>query len=717
MSKVDHIKYKSGGDYAGAEELIHKEWSYLEQNRDTFKSSNIKGLALSGGGIRSASFNLGVLQALASQSKLEKFDYLSTVSGGGYLGGALSWLWSGLWRKKDQKEPAFGVKADDFPFGTTGRKFAGSEQEKDSNRQHASLLRHLRQHGKYLTPGNGITALSLFSIIFRGIVMGFITLMVMATFSFSLLYSLELLSTEQGTSQRLIFLAFLSLLAYIIVHVLYMVSIARNKYSHDSDSSYRTRRRFEALLPVFLPWVFILISIAAVHWFVIKLDELESLPHIGGISAAIGALLGSIYKESKSEKILKFIPNKAKPVVGLIFMVFGIYVLSDYIVFKLITSTGDLHIAYTGVAFLVLLGLARFLPINNISIHRYYRDRLMETFMPDVDKVLAGKPAIEAMKANATGIDKLGLGENNQAPYHLINTNVILVESKIAKFRGRGGDNFILSPLYCGSNATGWRSSTEFCNGGITLPSAVAISGAAANPNSGVAGKGLTTNPVISILMSIFNLRLGYWASNPDDGYQPDQGKVPSYLKPGFWEVLFRNKMNEEASFVQLSDGGHFENLGLYELFRRRAKFIVVSDAGADPDYQFGDLANAIEKARVDFGISVNIGKEELSDLIPSTKPGQMEMDYPVAEKGFVVAEIEYPDQDESKAILVYIKTTLAKNIGADIHGYKRVHPDFPDQTTADQFFDEVQFEAYRELGWQIARDMLEDDEVMKVLK
>ncbi len=717
MDKADHIKYQSGGDYAGAEELIYKEWSYLEQNRENFESDNIKGLALSGGGIRSASFNLGVLQALASQSKLEKFDYLSTVSGGGYLGGALSWLWSGLWREKGQQGPVFGVKAGDFPFATQGYKFSGSETEKESNHQHASLLRHLRQHGKYLTPGNGINALSLFSIIFRGIVMGFITLLVAATFTFSLLYSMDLLSTTQATSHRLVMLALLLLVAYLVVHGLYMFAIARNKYSKDSESSYRTRRRFEKLLPVFLPWIFILISIATVHWFVIRLNELESLPQIGSISAAIGALLGSIYKESRFEKILKFIPHKAKPFLGLIFMVFGIYVLADYIVFKLIIGVGDLHLVYSVGAFLVLILLARFLPINNISIHRYYRDRLMETFMPDVDKVLAGQPAFEAVKANETGIDKLGLGENNQAPYHLFNANVILVESRISKFRGRGGDNFILSPLYCGSNATGWRRTAEFCDGGITLPSAVAISGAAANPNSGVAGKGLTTNPLISILMSIFNLRLGYWASNPHDDFQPDQAKLPSYLKPGFWEVLFRNKMNEEASFVQLSDGGHFENLGLYELFRRRARFIVVSDAGADPDYQFGDLANAIEKARVDFGVSVDLGKEDLNALIPATKPGQTDMDYPLADKSYVVAEIEYSDRENSKGLLVYIKTTLSKNIGADIHGYKRVHPDFPDQSTADQFFDEVQFEAYRELGWQIALDMLEDDEVMKVFQ
>jgi hypothetical protein len=369
----------------------------------------------------------------------------------------------------------------------------------------------------------------------------------------------------------------------------------------------------------------------------------------------------------------------------------------------------------TSAAALLLIVLAYFLPINNISIHRYYRDRLMETFMPDVEEVMTAGAAHEAIKANATGVDQLGLGENAQAPYHLINTNVILVESSIAKFRGRGGDNFIISPLYSGSNATGWRSTREFCQGSITLPTAVAISGAAANPDAGVAGQGLTTNVIVSILMSIFNLRLGYWASHPDQDRAYPFDWIPNYFNPGFVEIFQRNQMNENAHFLQLSDGGHFENLALYELFRRRARLIVVCDAGADPRYEFSDLANAIEKARVDFGVTVDIKKQDLEKLIPATKPAQTDMDYPVAEKSYLLANVDYHDGSTQPAKLIYIKTTLSTKTPADIHGYKRTHPDFPDETTVDQFFDEVQFEAYRELGWQIGQEVCNDPEVLKL--
>jgi len=129
------------------------------------------------------------------------------------------------------------------------------------------------------------------------------------------------------------------------------------------------------------------------------------------------------------------------------------------------------------------------------------------------------------------------------------------------------------------------------------------------------------------------------------------------------------------------------------------------------------NLANAIEKARVDFGVKVNISREDLDLLVPDTKPAQSDMDYPVAKQSYIVADVNYSDDKKGvePAKLIYIKTTLSENISADIHGYKRVNPAFPDETTIDQFFDEVQFEAYRELGWQIAQDMLSNKEVKKL--
>ncbi len=721
MNNSDYIAYQSGADYAGAQQLIDKEKEYLQKHREGFDAEHIKGLALSGGGIRSASFCLGVLQGLAAHNLLKKFDYLSTVSGGGYLGGALSWLWSGLWKKKSSASPDFGVGPDDFPYGTEGRKF--NSDDEDLNRQQASLLRHLRQHGKYLIPGHGITILSFVSIVLRSIVMGFISMLLLTGFLFSGLYTFGLLDVSQATSGFFRFASILALLAYLVLHLFYMFNVGTQKKAGNARLAYLKRRWFESLMPVLLKGFLLFLLFGLIHWVYFQLNEYVETAGVaaGGVAAALGALLGAIGDDSKWRKYLAVIPHSTQLVLAAVLMIFGILVLADAWANMLMSLLGILHIVVAAILAALVLALARFLPINNISIHRYYRDRLMESFMPDAEKVFACENTPEAELANQTGLhelnqDKDADGEKIQLPYHLINTNIILVESDIAKFRGRGGDNFILSPLYSGSNATGWRNTEEYCDGDITLPSAVAISGAAANPNAGVAGQGLSTNPVISILMSIFNLRLGYWASNPDPEFQPDQSAVPSYYDPGFWEIFRRSHMNESAEFVQLSDGGHFENLALYELLRRRAELIVVCDAGADPNYEFGDLANAIEKARVDFSAEIMINKAMLKELIPASKPAQDDMSYPVANKSYLIADINYGNHPV-KGKLIYIKTALSRGITADIHGYKRTHPDFPDQTTVDQFFDEVQFEAYRELGRQIVQDMMGDPGVVDLFK
>jgi hypothetical protein len=369
--------------------------------------------------------------------------------------------------------------------------------------------------------------------------------------------------------------------------------------------------------------------------------------------------------------------------------------------------------------FLGLLGTSLlfgiFVNLNLIGPHRVWRDRLMEAYMPN-KKAVDDNRWRPATKADNAMMENM-CADPHQKPYHIVNTNIILIDSPVTRFRKRGGDNFIISRLYCGSDATGWRSTKNFQkkgSRGITLATAIATSSAALNPNAGVSGEGATRNSIVSILLSILNLRLGYWTTNPIANPLPFP---PNFFVPGMTSELLRTGLSEKRTNIQLSDGGHFENLALYELIRRKLGLIILTDGGADPKFNFDDLANVVEKVRVDFNAKITFDNKEfdLEKLLPrSAGKSKFIKKYDIAENGFAVANIEYHDKSEGK--LIYIKLAMVNGLPTDVYSYKGVHPEFPHQSTADQFFDEKQFEAYRELGYYITWQMMESEEGDKLL-
>jgi hypothetical protein len=187
-------------------------------------------------------------------------------------------------------------------------------------------------------------------------------------------------------------------------------------------------------------------------------------------------------------------------------------------------------------------------------------------------------------------------------------------------------------------------------------------------------------------------------------------------LSPGLFESFGRWNLNEHERFVLLTDGGHFENLDLYELLRLRLKLIVVCDATADPEHEFADLANAIENVRADFGAIVEVSREDPAVLMPCRRDGAAKGDQEqrLAERGDLIAPIRYSlrsgqssSSTPDRGWLIVLKATFFKQLSADLHGYRQAHNGLPNQLTGDQFFDERQFEAYRELGYQTAWPVL----------
>jgi hypothetical protein len=730
---------------------------------------------LSGGGIRSASFGLGIIQAFLEHGIMQKIDYLSTVSGGGYIGASLSWY------RYLHSDP------DDFfdennPFGEKGKGVRSCLELPEMNKNNGNenkvnrnnFLAYIRQHGNYLNPTRRFNLASAIGVALRNLVISLmiyfslllvaISLLSMATYftaetinkaiditavvskleeSASLknesVFSFSKKATngpEENNRIKWMYHSFfyinfsiasIILVLSIIYGLIFSLSTfsAPLKDAKKGASSYSKRNLFQWISGILLYGFIFFLLLALVPLFNQLLTNWMETIGIGivGVISGMWAALSKFRKFLGGESFFKkasWIGDRLFEIGALIFLYF-MTVFSYNLCLKLgIPITVEQPINVFSLIFLAVITVlalifAYFVNINYASLGRMYRDRLMEAFLPD-DKSVKKNTWDYATRADVALLKDM-CKENNtmiRKPYHLINTNVILTNSNEEKYRRRGGDSFLLSPLFCGSDATGFVETDCFMKKeshnktGMTLATAMAISGAAANPHTGVAGKGPTKGPLVSTLMTIFNLRLGSWISNPKYGAPH---RMMNYLKPGLCSLLCFG-YDENGHHLELTDGGHFENLGLYELVRRRVGTIIVADAGVDKEFKFGDLANAIEKVRTDFGVSIRFEPEDdiLNNLLPgSASKGKLTDLYKLAEQGYIKGRIKYPQKNNSPAFkgrIFLLKTTMTKNLPADLYGYKAQNNDFPDQPTSDQFFDEKQFEAYRELGYRLADSM-----------
>jgi hypothetical protein len=287
-------------------------------------------------------------------------------------------------------------------------------------------------------------------------------------------------------------------------------------------------------------------------------------------------------------------------------------------------------------------------------------------------------------------------------PFPIVNCTLNLGGSSDLAVKTRQSDCFTMTPLHCGYNhrstrrgrvATGGYAPTlSYCGRkqSPTLGLAVAISGAAASPNMGY-----HTSPLASFLMTAFNARLGCWFANP--AHKPPVTRFsPPVAFPSLLKELI-GTANDESSFVAISDGGHFENLGVYELVRRRCRLIIASDAECDPDYHFEGLGKVIRLCEVDFDAKIKI---DVSSIRPDRVTGR-------SKSHCAVGRIEYGNG--GLGTLIYIKASLLDEENTSVLQYYSEHHSFPHETTANQFFTEDQFESYRKLGYDCAKRTLRD--------
>jgi len=380
----------------------------------------------------------------------------------------------------------------------------------------------------------------------------------------------------------------------------------------------------------------------------------------------------------------------------------------------------------------ILLLLAAFLSwrvdLNEFSMQLLYRNRLVRCYLgatrvdgrrPDPFTGFDGKDDLLLSEFRAHP------GDGYCGPFPIINTALNYTHGHRLAWQERKAESFVFTPLCSGyefqeqtkmnpdEQTKAYRCTSAYAYpGGVYVGTAMGISGAAASPNMGY-----HTSPPVAFLMTVFNVRLGWWMGNPRMGRWQCAG--PRFGLPYLLFELFATT-NDQSGHVYLSDGGHFENLGIYELIRRRCRLIIACDADADPDYEFEDLGNAIRKCRSDFGVPIDIKIDSIRPQEDKERGAQL------SRRHLAIGDIRYSavDQDahgqpvkDRDGLLVYLKTSLTGDEPGDVCAYKAAHPDFPQQSTAEQWFDESQFESYRALGEHVmdgfltSLDLLADHE------
>ena len=679
------------------------------------------GIGLSGGGIRSAIFCLGALQAMAAKKELKRIDYMSTVSGGGYIGGALQWWWNGPHGTTDERDApvAFGIGPGDFPYGTKSPDPV-EDNGVETGPQRWNLDR-LRANGNYLTPGNGITVWSGVAILIRAILVNllvWIPLLALLHWIFYLagkgdawsrmisplpqflavpLWQNTAVCSEHlekvgcgadacviscvdtvyqlpATYGVLIWFAILMTTIYVAVSIAYAFNsytgretqteasgkwsilkqiyplavglytlsadIAIYGFAYQSrvpyraisiaaivfgtsvvllavidavqkqiwksppgvDRRYRSRRFYEtyfgwAFLPTVSAAAFGLIPV--VFYLTWRATGTPGITGAVSVATGVGTALWGHYM-----KVRNLAPGLAGRIfvpIGSALFLYGLLVVSYALAMVFVDLTGASPYTFLenptdferywiclaiAVSVAIALPAAFLVNINQLGPGRFYRDRIMEAFMPAGSR-RGAKVAGESRLADNFTLDDLspvardGTARPRTGPYPIINTNVILFKDTNSKLRQRGGENFVLSPDLVGSDSTGGVSANHEITKSISLASAVATSGAAANPNSGYIGTGPTRDRLLSIAMMLLNLRLGYWLANPRlPGAWTN--RTPNHVLPaGLYALGFGYQ--RRSRFIELSDGGHFDNLGIYELVRRELSLIFILDGEADP--------------------------------------------------------------------------------------------------------------------------------------
>lgn len=718
-----------------------------------FTSKDRFGLALSGGGIRSATFNLGLMQALAHLGILQNVDYLSTVSGGGYIGG----FWT-AWLKRR------GGEAGDNSFPLA-----------DETSGERGEVRHLREFSRFLLPRIGITETELWGIavtVLGGMLPSLITAIATLCLAWCgwiaitgmLLWANPAGAIALGTALGIYLLTSEGLwwirrkselnwsaaFGYVATSIIASWIVVKGSWFWPEMLNRlpdKVSKTLQGVPHEFFPagllgagalsLILLRVLLARVRHLPLMVVVLEgcertlarilgatafllflavlwwiagawhgndrTLPVASGIGATGSAALFAWAKkwlsapvqETHGSSLFRTILNQLKRATPKILASLALLCL-----FVLVGASARLFFQlapepFPNKAFYELAIGSGVIVLLAAIFFDPARVGMHEFYRTRISRCYLG-----ASNESVTNGGEFARAASNRQIIERKDDDLLLPDLKnidkpvhliCTAANDISGDP--LGTLYRGAK------SAVLSGRGISIGNQTAsldhvrvssaLTASAAAFNSQMGRISMDLGPAVTFLMSALNLRLGLWVPHPRNGFRG------YYWFPGrffLFELLGRSRA--DARNVHLSDGNHFENFGLYELIRRHVRYIIVSDCGADPEVAFDDLANVLRRVREDFGVEIEI---DVRALHPD--PNR------ISSQHAVVGTIHYNGiTGMDKGTIVFFKPSLTGDEPPDVLQYRTRNRAFPHETTGDQFYDEPQWESYRRLGEHAAR-------------
>lgn len=664
------------------------------------------GVCCSGGGIRSAAYNLGALQVLQEEGILRRAQYLAAVSGGSYIAAAFSIVQKRPPGSDDGATSTLPLSFDDVPPYAPG-----SPEE-----------RWLRNRSSYMAPGlRGKSRLA--SRLVLGMLLNLVLLGAIIT-----LVAVPLGLVGSWLQPQLLVRGAAELPVDVVAALRWLViglgcagllfALVAAGWRLDDDAERRVMRAAKLLAALAgtifvvafaLPWTLEVLR-ALLQW-TMGATEAGAARDLGELTALLAALgvpplvfsLLQIVMENGGETVGRFrrwllSPKFAAAVAAPMLLASGFLFAYNFAAGR--GSQSAVLVALVA-ALVVYMVLYLYLDPTASSLHPTYKRRLGSAFAVyrDTARTARERPYFsERMKLSDSNVAVDG----RDWPQLLI-CAAANISDEGATPPGRNAAPFVFTHDRIGGDLVGTAETSKLEEAladdrerDITLLSAVAMSGAAISPSMGK-----MSSKAHTFLLALANARLGVWVPNPR--YLADKPKESRKIWGRlrltwlFREMLGWNAL--DAKYLYITDGGHYENLGLVELLRRGCTEIYCFDASGDQG-TCSTIGQSIALARSELGVDIRLNPDALARVGNADGAAH------------VIAPIFYPKDKTGhrvKGTLVFAKATVPSKAPWDIRAHQQGDPTFPHNSTADQLYTDERFEAYRALGAWSAEQAVRD--------